>query len=117
MSPTPNFDDSARIPLASGVFYDPNRADYDCVDQKIYVTDDGNDAVPGDSFIARFDMCGKNFEEVINVDRKCIYSSNCFILAVMHSMYINLILTDLVIEAIYKALMAIFRMHFEQCGT
>ncbi len=70
MSSDPDFQ-SSLVNVQSGVLNDPNRVDYDCVDQKIYITDDGTSSVPG--FVGRFNIDGSDFEKVVEGYIDCMY--------------------------------------------
>ncbi|XP_072044912.1 uncharacterized protein [Amphiura filiformis] len=66
MSPNLDFT-SSELPItpSSVTLNYPNRPDFDCVEQKIYVTDEGRNAAD-DQFIARFNRDGSEAEFVVN---------------------------------------------------
>ncbi len=64
MAANPNFQSSGLTLTPSLTLRDPNAVDYDCVDRKIYVTDDGDDSE--ERFIARFNTDGSGAEKVLD---------------------------------------------------
>ncbi len=65
MSPNPDFASSAIDIQIDFELKDPNHLDYDCVEQKIYITDDGESS-SDDQFIAKFNIDGSEFEKVLS---------------------------------------------------